>query len=425
MQRIISSLFILLMTFSATADETIDYETGAKWLGGEYLQHQLIDIAVSAPNGAIFVEGNKIVWVDLNDPTQPQRLDVLVMPDRIIDIDSAGDLVVVAIEDYGARLYRIVTGEQGGIQIIAYVWIPNEQYVEGVFLTRNRLWVTTLAGLLVFDLSDPENPSELALAPGFDPYAYGVADCGDQILLTDLDGQVKLYDVTNWANPVLLDVYQDSESSIGFIKQIVGTGGMILVESLIWNGEENHSTCIQLAVAGGSELVEVARRELMGGYEYHLDARDGFALVVGRTHLKGGYGLVMDMSAVDLEIVSGIRLWGQVYSGFLSGGKAIVGTRRTGLHVFDLHSSQGVYDDFFRPAPYFSARKAMEWAKSGQHVGILYREYSEQDEGPSLWNYTLDFYDSDVPLEGPFRTVDLNTTEAGYLSGGEAGFYCK
>jgi hypothetical protein len=165
---------------------------------------------------AVFGQGNTIYLgigaelgiLDVSDPTHPQRIGYVALPDVPTDINVVGD-------------YAYVTAGQSGLHVVdvSTPWAPvtrgathTPMDARGVLARGNIAYVAAgEMGLGVFDVSEPSSPTELLFHDiGEVARDMVIVRGGDYLFVTNRPG-LSIVDVSNPRKPVTVGQYHAPE----------------------------------------------------------------------------------------------------------------------------------------------------------------------------------------------------------------------
>lgn len=155
-------------------------------------------IAASGDRVAVGGYGGEIQIVDVSDPTSPVVVAEDSLSAAVQDLAMSGDLVYVANNELGVRIFDISTPNQlrevGSHQ-------PGEDRISALYLAGDRLYCAWgIRGLVVVDVSDPTNPVELGATGYAGGYSQGVAASGERATLAQsitYENGIITFDVSN------------------------------------------------------------------------------------------------------------------------------------------------------------------------------------------------------------------------------------
>jgi hypothetical protein len=158
--------------------------------------------AASNP-GALAVDGpltllasdDKLLFLDVSNPEQPILSAVMTMPERILKLVVQGDLICATTVD--GRLLLI---DRNRRQLRGSLALPVRQLSDLALAGPMAVAVSKNDGLLSIDLTDPDAPRLLAMAPLALP-PDRVTLQGSTAYVTNQQGGVQLVDLTDLSRP--------------------------------------------------------------------------------------------------------------------------------------------------------------------------------------------------------------------------------
>jgi hypothetical protein len=154
------------------------------------------NVTRAAIDGSIVAAGgNKDFWViDFTLPATPVELDSETLTPNFLDIDIQGDLVYVATDLAGLRIWDYVTG--GALSEVGS-FSTNPTFANGIEVIGSTAYIAadTFYGMLIVDVSNPASPSliQWVVTPGS---GFRVDANDSMVVLSDLNAGVRVWGQT-------------------------------------------------------------------------------------------------------------------------------------------------------------------------------------------------------------------------------------
>ena len=166
--------------------------------------------------------------VDISDPTSPFIADdIQVVGAVALGLDAAGDYLAVAAK-YDFLMFKVL--ETGTISLVGSC--ATGSYTTDVDLEGNYAFVSASDRLLTIDVSDPTSPSVVSSIEVDMGWFEDVEVFGDRLYLADECGStvggIRVYDVSDPESPVLIDGYESGQNTSGMVR----LGDFLLVACL-------------------------------------------------------------------------------------------------------------------------------------------------------------------------------------------------
>lgn len=279
----------------------------------------------------------------------------------IIDITDPPDLVEVAfipspttpwkdIKTYRQYAYVVTDGTGVGIQIIDLSTLPDTAHLVGTFggptFTSHNISIDTARGFLyveggvsvirVFDLADPENPVEIpALFQGL-VHCHDVFAENDRLFVSEgSSGTVGIYDVTNPAQPILIQ--RHVIPSAGYVHNAWGSPD----GTLLMTTEETAGKTVKLWDITSFSAIALTDDYLAPeGLAHNVHLKGSYAYI---SHYKDGLRIVDLSNPSAIVEVGHFDTYDQTLPGnfhgawgaypFFRSGKVLISDMETGLYV--------------------------------------------------------------------------------------------
>ena len=177
-------------------------------------------VVASFDHYALFSNGRVLQVADVSDPSNPNVVGEVQIPDVPVDLEVVGNLAFVSAGYAGLRIIDLTTPaapvEVGHLDM---------GFAYSVDAEANLVFVVDYGfGLRVIDVSTPSAPTELGTAEYPDPEAEHVAVSGDFVFLTiRADPSLRILDVSMPSAPNEVGSYSIDQGHIGGKLSVFGS----------------------------------------------------------------------------------------------------------------------------------------------------------------------------------------------------------
>jgi hypothetical protein len=271
-------------------------------------------------NYAYCASGSGLLIFDVSNPSNPQLVGKLLMPDSAVGIYVSGNYAYVADYDAGLRVIDVSNPtnprEVGFFDTPGYAW---DVYVSGNYAYVADGW----AGLRVIDVSNPSNPREIGFfdTPGD---TIGVYVSGNYAYVASGWEGLRVIDVSNPSNP--REVGHFVTSSDAYAQDVYVSGNYAYVANMY----------------EGLRVIDISNPSNPREVGYFLD---NLGNTIG-VYVSGNYAYVVDrgtgLRVIDVSNPSNLREVGYFVTPgyaqgvYVSGNYAYVASGWAGLRVIDV-----------------------------------------------------------------------------------------
>ncbi len=162
---------------------------------------------------ALFGAGDRLLVVDVATPSQPRQVGALQLPDYVGEIVVAGRLAYVGVSTAG--LHIVDLSDPTAPRVVGRYEAVNPrngeaEAVDAIAVTGHYAYVTVWSSLHIVDVSNPAAPrlAQWKFFTNEDEAPIAVTIAGGLAYVSVLDTNVKIYDISNPAQPRWVSAYE-------------------------------------------------------------------------------------------------------------------------------------------------------------------------------------------------------------------------
>jgi len=242
---------------------------------------------------ALVGDGNTLRVIDVSDPARPQEVAVFD-PGDVRCVEVSGEYAYLA----GDRFYVVDISNPEEPRQVTSLDLPligwritiddDRAYVAEVFNERQGDDHIYHSNLRIFDISDPEDPSELGVFGEIPIYIWNVAVAGNHAYLA-ASSHLRILDISDPENPAEVGYYRTSGTAYD----------VAVVEPLVYMAQHDYFVVYDCSNAIGEPDLEIAEEDLthdFGEVVVGLSEQWGFPI-----QNAGHFRLTIDRMEVDDE----------------------------------------------------------------------------------------------------------------------------
>lgn len=293
-------------------------------------------------DGVISKTHYRLYVYDLSNPTAPQQMGYISLPDNCTSLFAEGDYVYVTSDDPGGFSGVKIIDVSNPAQPVEAGSFTTGGIPEEVYVANHKAYIAVKSALVVYDVSVPSSPQLLGsyTPPGGIGLVHHLAVQGNYIYVIDAAFGIRILDATNISQIYQVGSFPHNQNDANFTRPVL-SGNIIYY---LQDGDITGKILVILDVLDPASPVQISSYSMSDSWSFHgFDYSNGYACIAG-----GSYGLRI----IDVEDPGSIMECGCYEPRNLANGLAIsddhayisVISDSNNLLVYDVHDPSSPYE---------------------------------------------------------------------------------